>query len=267
MPQVNPDSIKYWQWPNVLGIDAALIAVIWQIALAHALTMPVGLTAHFVLGLSVWLTYLADRLFDVSTREEAALLSVRHRFSKRHAAFLWRVWFVVLAVNLLLATQLTLLQLKHGALLLAVCALYTLLNQKLSRKFFPKEICVALIYAGGVMVFLPEALHLGFFESFAFLCLLNCLVIGAKEKAVDSEMRVHSISRMMAERWLIPLACVGAALTLGSGVELSYGLTLSFGLLGLLHYLRTRIRVETFRVLVDTALLLGGVICLLANGM
>jgi len=253
---------KVWQWPNVLAIDAALIAAFWQSALAGALGAELGWAAYVVLGLSVWLTYSADRLFDVKSRDVRALLSLRHRFSKQHAARLWPAWFGVLFVNLLSATQLTATQLKHGALLLALCLLYTLLNQKLSRRFFPKEICVALIYAGGVGVLLPGNLPIGFFGAFALVCLLNCLAIGAKEKGIDSKMQVHSVAPLIAERFLAPLALIGAGLTLWSQIELSYGLALSFGLLSLLHCLRGRIGVEAFRVMADATLLLGAAGCL-----
>ncbi|WPJ94726.1 hypothetical protein SH580_14925 [Coraliomargarita algicola] len=254
---------KTWQCPNVLALDAALIAALWLIALERVHDLDIGWAAHAVLGLSVWLTYVADRLYDVKSRDAPALLSIRHRFSKRYASQLWRVWFVALGADLLLATQLTRMQLKHGALLLAICLIYTLLNQKLSRRFFPKEICVALIYAGGVAIFLPTPVSAGFFEAFAFLCLLNCLIIGAKEKHVDSKMRVHSIATLVAERWLSPLAWIGAGLVILSGVDLWQGLALSFALLGLLQHWRQRIDIETFRVLVDTALLVGGAVCLL----
>ncbi|MGZ0657418.1 hypothetical protein ACWPKO_02770 [Coraliomargarita sp. W4R53] len=253
---------KIWQWPNVLALDAALIAALWLIALESAHCVEIGWGAHAVLGLSVWLTYIADRLYDVRSRDMSTLLSARHQFSKRYATQIWYVWFLILGANLLLATQLTDLQLKHGALLLAICLIYTLLNQKLSRRFFPKEICVALIYAGGVAVFLPKTVPAGFFETFACLCLLNCLIIGAKEKHIDSKMRVHSVATLVAERWLTPLALIGAGLAFWSGGELWLGLALSFGLLALLHGWRQRIETETFRVLVDAALLVTPLIAI-----
>jgi len=257
MRQAKTNLIKLWQWPNVLALDTALIAVLWQVALAGAVGAELGGAAYVVLGLSVWLAYVADRLYDVKSRDAAALLSIRHQFAKRHVRRLWRVWFAMLGLNLLVATQLTGAQLKHGALLLAVCFVYTLLNQKLSRRFFPKEICVALIYAGGVVVFLPEAVSVGFFAAFAFLCLLDCLMIGAKEITIDAGMRVHSVAPMVSERYLTPLAWIGAGLSLWNGLELWLGLALSFALIGALHGLRNRIEVESFRVLVDAALVAG----------
>ena len=250
-------SIRLWQWPNILAIDTALIAILWQLSLARVLNAEIDWAASAVLGLSVWLTYVADRLLDVRSREKAALFSLRHQFAKRYRQALWYVWFVLLAMNLLLATQLTVLQLKNGSLLLIFCLLYTASNQKLSRHFFPKEICVALIYAGGVIIFMPVACPLGFFGVFTLLCLLNCLMIGAREKVIDAKMRVHSVAPLVAERWLAPLALFGAGLAVWRGDELWLGLALSFGLLGLLHGLRNRISIEAFRVLADASLVLG----------
>ncbi|MDQ8205990.1 hypothetical protein QEH52_00585 [Coraliomargarita sp. SDUM461003] len=251
-------STKIWQWPNVLAIDAALIAALWLLALERAHSLEITWVAHAVLALSVWLSYVADRLYDVRSRERAALLSTRHDFSKRYARPLWRVWFVALGVDLLLATQLSPQQLTKGVQLLIICLIYTLLNQKLSRRFFPKEICVALIYAGGVQIFLPNTVSTDFYQAFAFLCLLNCLIIGAKEKHIDAKMRVHSLATLVAERWLSPLAWTGAALVLWNRGDLWQGLALSFVLLGLLHRYRAHITIESFRVLVDAALLIGG---------
>jgi hypothetical protein len=250
-------SIQVWQWPNILAIDAALIAVLWQLALARVLNIEIGWAASGVLGLSVWLTYVADRLYDVGSREKVLLFSLRHQFATRYSQTLWHVWFVLLAMNLLLARQLTAMQVKNGSLLLIFCLLYTVLNQKLSRRFFPKEICVALIYAGGVIIFLPVAYPIGFFGLFTLLCLLNCLMIGAREKVIDAKMQVHSVAALVGEYWLAPLALIGAGLTIWRGDELWLGLAISFGLLGLLHGLRKRISLEAFRVLADTVLVVG----------
>ena len=259
--KMNP-TIRLWQWPNILAIDTALIAILWQLSLARVLNTEIDWAASAVLGLSVWLTYVADRLLDVRSREKAALFSLRHQFAKRYRQALWYIWFVLLAMNLLLAMQLTVLQLKNGSLLLIFCLLYTASNQKLSRYFYPKEICVALIYAGGVIIFMPVAFPLSFFGVFALLCLLNCLMIGAREKVIDAKMRIHSVALLVGESWLAPLALLGAGLAVWRGSELWLGLALSFGLLGLLHGLRNQISIEAYRVLADASLVLGAMYAL-----
>ncbi|MFT5836539.1 MAG: hypothetical protein ACI9ZV_000034 [Candidatus Azotimanducaceae bacterium] len=256
--------IHFWQWPNLLALDAALIAVLWQAALASALGAPLAMPGYIVLGLSVWLTYVADRLFDVASRPEASLLSLRHQFAKRYAQSLWVIWGGVLAINLLVAAQLSATQLKRGALLLALCLFYTLLNQKLSRRFFPKELCVALIYAGGVAVFLPTV-PLGFVACFAWLCLLNCLIIGSKEQSIDAKLQVHSLAPLVAERGLGILTLVSALIILWIDGACSRPLALSCALLGGLHFLRGKLVIENFRVLADGLLLAAPLLYLLAS--
>ena len=82
-------------------------------------------------------------------------------------------------------------------------------------------------------------------------------MIGAKEKVIDAKMRIHSVIPLIAEGWLTPLALLGAGLAIWRGGELWLELALSFGLLGLLHGLRKRISMETFRVLVDATIVLS----------
>jgi hypothetical protein len=249
--------IHLWQWPNVLAIDAALIAVAWQLALAGALDAPVAGPTVIVLALSVWLTYLADRLFDVGRRPTHRLHSLRHAFAKRNQRRLWRIWGLILISNIILAlTTLSPEELKKGGLLLLVCLGYTALNQKLSRQFFPKEICVALIYTGGVLVFQAATPPLSFAFFFALVCLSSCLIIGAKEKAIDIEMQVHSLAPIVAERWLgrcLLALHITAILFAPIG---ALALSLSFLGLGLLQILRPRISIEGFRALADAWLLI-----------
>lgn len=256
--------IQPWQWPNLLAIDAALIAMVWQVGLADALGLPLSMSARVVLALSVWLTYLADRLFDVARRPATLLLSARHAFAKRHTPTLWRVWSGVLALNLTIALlSLRMESLLKGALLLSLCLAYTVLNQRLSRRFFPKEAFVALIFTGGVVVFQQAAVPLDFALFFALLCLLNCLIIGAREKVIDARMEVHSIAPIVAEHWLGLSALVLHWLVIIVAPVGAVAMSAGFLALGVLHIFRSRIRVETFRVLADMSLLLPPVIWLL----
>ena len=92
-------------------------------------------------------------------------------------------------------------------------------------------------------------------------------MIGAKEKVVDTNMRIHSVTALIAEGWLTPLALLGAGLAIWRGGVLWLGLALSLGLLGLLHGLRKRISMETFRVLADATLVLGALSAIGFNGI
>jgi hypothetical protein len=256
--------VKFWQWPNLLAVDAALIAVVWQVALAQALGAPIDAASIWVLGLAVWLTYTADRLFDVAGRPGDALLSIRHSFTKRNALRLWVVWSAILFGTLLLALLgLSASELQKGTVLLCLCLVYLFLCQKLSSLFFPKEALVALIFTGGVLVFQRAVVPLPFALSLAVLVLLNCLIISAREAHIDDRLGTRSLAVLIAARWLGPLALglhVVALLTLETG-RLAFAL--AFLALGCLHLLRHRIDTETFRVIADSILLVAAVAWLL----
>ena len=238
----------------------------WQVSLATVLGAPLPWVACAVLAISVWLTYMADRLFDVAQRPSAHLLSARHAFAKRHAHLLWRIWAGALGLAILLALfGLSSTDLKKGLLLLALCLLYTALNQQYSRRFFPKEAFVALIYTGGVVVFQGATIPLGFALFFSLLCLTNCLIIGVKEKAIDAKMHVHSIAPIVAEHWLGPAALILHLLAILTAPTGAVALSAGFLALGLLHLFRRRFEVESFRVLADMCLLLPPVVWLLSG--
>jgi len=250
--------IRLWQWPNLLAVDAALIALVWQAAFAAALGHEVSAAVQIVLGLSVWLTYIADRLFDVAKRPLQKLHSARHRFVKQYRNTLWRCWWCVLLSNIGIAfAGLTSTQLKNGAALLALCLVYTALNQTLSRRFFPKELCVALIFAGGVIVFLlPSASLWPPARALALLCLINCLMIGAKEQCIDTALQVRSLSRLPTLFiTALKITCALSLCFLDHAWALQIGLSL--GALLIIHAYQKRLCIETFRVLTDSALLIG----------
>lgn len=249
---------KLWQWPNILSIDAAGIALAWLWAFAHTFDRSLHIGAYCILGISAWLVYLADRLLDVAPRRPEQLLSHRHRFAKAHTRGLWILWSTVVLVDIALAfSALSAYQLRHGFVLLGAALFYTLLNQKLSKRCFPKEICVALIYAGGVIVFLNGHLPWWAAFSFALICFLNCVQIGIQERSVDRALEVDSLARHLAGHRLW-LCFVGAALSLlWVPHTLQWAIASSLAVLALLQLCRHRLQTESFRVLVDAALLVG----------
>ena len=250
--------IRLWQWPNLLAIDTALIALVWQGAFAATFEIQISAATQMVLGLSVWLTYMADRLFDVAKRPLQQLHSTRHQFAKQHRSTLWRVWWAVLINNIGIAfTGLSTHELRNGAMLLALCLVYTVLNQKLSRRLFPKEICVAIIYAGGVILFLiPNATLWAPAGALALLFLINCLMIGSKEQCIDDALQVSSLSRLPTQFIIVlEIICALSLYCLDRVWALPIGLSL--GTILIIHLNQKRLPVETFRVLTDSALLIG----------
>src|SRR5688572_15126780 len=97
-----------WLLPNVLSLDAPVIAVLWQGFLVAVFDTPITLAARVSLGLAVWAIYIADRLLD--TREpQAGATTARHAFHSRHrlsmswllaAVILFASWAALFQVRL-----------------------------------------------------------------------------------------------------------------------------------------------------------------------
>jgi len=89
-PTAQPDlekRVPWWLWPQVLCLDAPLVAVLWGAALgrSHYLHLPSAFL--WALGLATWLIYLVDRVAD----DEPGPLptSTRHWFVQRYRRWVW----------------------------------------------------------------------------------------------------------------------------------------------------------------------------------
>ncbi len=259
MTHIGP--IRVWQWPNLLGLDAAVIAVCWAafFAVGREAAAAPGWAAYTVLGLSVWLTYMADRLLDAAAQSMCALLAQRHRFARKYQALLLRVWLAVLVINGLIAFQaLSEAQLQRGFVLFLVCLIYTLLNRLLSKYYFPKELFVAVIFTAGTQVFqVPPALDSAVI-ALGLLCLVNCLMIADQEQEVDALLQVRSAITH------VPSPGIGLLLAIILVFELITGprgaILISAAALAILFAGRHRIPAEIYRVLCDSARLLGPIL-------
>lgn len=94
--------VSWWLWPQVLSLDAPIVIVLWQAALAH--THRVHLPPAFAWGLALvtWLVYVVDRTADAVSGRLARPPSARHAFYYKHrkatlfavlpAGFLAMIW-------------------------------------------------------------------------------------------------------------------------------------------------------------------------------
>ena len=55
---------RVWLWPNLLSLDAPVVALLWQILFARCFHARVELLPSILLVLAVWLIYAADRTID-----------------------------------------------------------------------------------------------------------------------------------------------------------------------------------------------------------
>ncbi len=276
--------IRWWQWPNVLALDAALVGVGWlwligsyTVDYAWGTYSMTGKVQLAVMGLSIWLVYFADRWLDVRKLDETAIPTLRHHFMKRYGNAMIPAWIFLFVFTFLLAMLgLPFIELEEGLGLLMLCVLHGWLVQKKYFRLPLKEAVIGLAFASGVYVFLGnESLVLsvapvvvltndelllaaGLFGS---LCFANCALIAERERDIDRALGRASVARQFPHLQLI---WAGLALAVGGSacwllpagvVGIKAALVVTGAFLGLLGVLMNRLPPEVFRVLADTAML------------
>lgn len=268
-----PGRPHWWQWLTVLSLDAPLVAVAWQTALARAARLPLHGHHVFILGAAVWLAYAADRWIEGWRLTPEQVLTQRHFFYLRWRWPVAGVWLLVAAAAVSESfAALTRRELAAGLLLLGPVLVYLLSHQLVHRrhpKRAPKEICVALLFAAGVICFAAAQHPAVLVEAavplalFALLCFTNCSLIALWEDEVDRAHAQTSLALQFPDShgvvrrlpWIIALA--GTALALAGRPGLA-GVTAcaaaSGALLGGLDRLHRRLGRQLSRALADVAL-------------
>ena len=116
MPPVSPAAqrrVPWWMWPNVLSLDAPVVAVLWQAALARVSGVALPEGCHLALGLAVWLIYMVDRVLDGFSMGEQPVKTMRHAFYQRYR---WYFVFGVLPLGTLALGWVSLTAIPEGIL-------------------------------------------------------------------------------------------------------------------------------------------------------
>jgi hypothetical protein len=248
---VPADTRRAWLWPNLLSLDAPLVAVLWQVLFARCFHAAVNVLAAVLLMLAVWLIYAADRVLD-AWRDSSHL--PRHEFYRRHWRAVLPVWGAILGIAGWLAwTELPASLLMEGLILSAAVVLYfgaVHLAPATFRRTWPKEAAVAVLFALGATVatwnHVRSAADVETILLFSCLCWINCVAIEQWESGKP--------------RWPIGTAafgvCVAAVILLYqhrpvlSSAEAASALAFVF-----LDRGRNRFTADALRVLADVALL------------
>ncbi len=236
-----------WLWPNLLSLDAPVVAVLWQILFARCFQVPVDALAAILLLLTVWLIYAADRTLDAWKGDGH---SPRHEFYQRRWKILLPVWLAVLGLTGWLAAEhLSPSLFLRGVVLLAVVALYfALVHSGILR--WPKEAAVGVLFALGASLEawskVKTPADVATILLFSGLCWMNCIAI----QRWEGERLDWSPSAAA-----IVLACAAAVLLYAhrpvlGGAELASAF--AFLLLDRVH---RKLSLDAVRVLADVALL------------
>jgi hypothetical protein len=207
--------IPWWLWPNVLSLDAPIIAVLWQRFFAHCWGIHLRTEASIVLGMAVWVIYVIDRCWDTYNKPIEAL-PTRHLFVKKYL-----ILFLVLALavgGLSFGIAVNMLYdhvYKAGLIVASLIAGYlfiwqVLRIQRLERTYI-KEIMVGSLFAVGstfnLFILSPDAkewLHYAEIFLFSIACTLNCITITWAE----SNKNVKYLHRIVRAELFIALGLI-----------------------------------------------------------
>jgi len=277
----------FWLYPNLLSLDAPLVAVAWLHVFAKIWRLDYHpWEAYVTLGLAVWVIYVADRLLDVSMLAgSCAQLEARHQFHSEHR----KAFRIGIAVALLVAMSLVLTKMpmtiyKHlvlgGVLVAGFFGLSMLSSQDNHEVPHTKNILAGVTFAFGTAMTahlyrweygIYEMLSSREFVCFAVLCVLNISAIDLWEHASRSaDLEIGATDELSLT---LPLTLLGAA-ALGFALldeELTtrpffYAILTGSALLYVLNRTRARFPMDGLRVLADLALLIPVLVFLAASG-
>ncbi len=268
-----------WLWPNLLSLDAPLVAVAWfwvfkQVWLVkyHQPTLP------FLLAIAVWCVYVADRLLDERMAQMGSKRETsRHQFHRR-----WRrALTVALLIGTIASMALLVVQarglIKHGLFVLVPGVGYFVVSFYDSGRgvSYFKNFLAGLAFGYGTAVgvhFRSRESHDLFFGlilspeviAFSLLCILNMTAIDHWEEARESkDPDEKAIYETVLTLLLILLA--GAALLMAMRAQrlnleeqkaFFIAIMVSAAALQVINRVRARFSLDSLRVLADVAMLL-----------
>jgi len=277
----------FWLYPNLLSLDAPLVAVVWLHVFAR--TWRLGYhpwEAYVTLGLAVWAIYVVDRLLDVVLHGDTpAKLETRHRFHQDHRR-LFRIGFAVaLAVAVLLVvTKMPMTIYKYlllgGVMVAGFFGLSMLTNPQAGETPLAKNVLAGVTFAFGTAmtahIYRPE---LGIFDllvsheviCFAVLCILNISAIDLWEhasRATDLESKASDELSLTLPLTLLAGASLAFALmdSEQSSRPFFYAVLTGSALLYILNRKRAEFSLDALRVLADLAMLVPVLVFVAASG-
>ena len=276
LPLPSPTPRPLWLWPNLLSLDAVIVALLWQQVFASAVSVSLSAAERSGLAFAVWAIYLADRTLD--SWNHAKLPSARHIFYREHRTLASLLAGFALAAEAVACCFLSRSVMLAGLALSGLVAFHFLtVHTRLAfDKRLPKEISVAAVFAAGVALvplvksrFDPSLISAAFL--FAMLCALNCASVeygewqhfGSEQPAQPSTSAVWLTRRLRPVA--VAMALVAVALVVATSGRQLYG-GIAASALALIWFNQTyaRMSADAMRVTADLSLL-APVLLLLAT--
>lgn len=277
----------FWLYPNLLSLDAPLVAVAWLHVFAK--TWRLGYhpwEAYVTLALAVWAIYVADRLFDSSlTSGTSEKLEARHHFHRAHRkGFRIGVMIALGVAVILVVTKMPMTIYKHlllgGVLVAGFFGLSILSSQEGDEVPHTKNIMAGLTFAFGTAMTahlyrweygIYDMLSSREFICFAVLCILNISAIDLWEHAArSSDIETKASDELSLT---LPLTLLGFAALAFALLEdelttrpFFYAILTGAALLHVLNRTRSRFSLDALRVLADVALIIPVLVFIAASG-
>ncbi len=259
-----------WLWPNLLSLDAPIVAILWQLLVARCLGLQLNPYEIILLGAAVWLIYAADRVLDAMRSsphngEPTRLLFYRRNIRTSTVAVLCAALAIAPLAHWLLAPAMFRAGLWLAAWIAAYIASIHLVPLEW-RSRWPREFVVALFFTIGTFLAIwiaagedlrglaaPAAL-------FLLLCWVNCCAIEFWESPQGRETStMHASTRWLAmhsSRVALSIAVLSLALEWASLLPSGFFVAplLSGAAFYALTTLRPKLAPDFLRVAADLAL-------------
>jgi hypothetical protein len=277
VPRVVPAAHRkpLWLLPNLLSLDAPLVAVAWLYVFLQTWRLYHPWEAYVSLGLAVWGIYVADRLLDASLLDGTdSRLEARHHFHRRYR----RPFRAALIAALLVATAIVVTRMpmtiyKHLLVGAVFVAGFFGLSMVTARERpdvpYTKNILAGVAFAFGVSMTahlyrfefgIPDLITSREFVCFAVLCILNISAIDLWEHAAATEDREIKASDELA--LTLPLFLLSGASIVYALMEdematrpFFYSILTGAALLYVINRNRSHFGMDALRVFADLALL------------
>jgi uncharacterized membrane protein YphA (DoxX/SURF4 family) len=264
-----------WLIPNLLSLDAPLVAVAWLYVFAKTWRVVYLPTSTYIsLALVVWVIYVVDRLLDASMKDRSSeALEARHEFHHKH-----RKVFCILAgiagltalvfVIMDLATKIYGYALFGGVMVAGFFTLSIFSTRGPNEVPYAKNIIAGFAFAYGTAMLAfaytgfdsDELLKSPELICFAVLCILNISAIDLWEHAARfSDPEIKATDELALT---LPLTLLGAAALVFALKDSDlttrpffYAILTGAALLQILNRNRTRFSMQALRVMADVALL------------
>ncbi len=245
---------RVWLWPNLLSLDAPLIALLWQVLFVRCFHSRPAPISSLLLAVSVWLIYAADHALDALLHASAAALRPRHQFYRRHWRAVAPVWTLALGLCGWVAWRsLPASEFDCGALLISGVAIYLGVAHAIPGVVsWPgsKEAAVAVLFGlGTALAAWPhisngsDALAVALFS---VLCWVNCTAIEDWESGRPARPGAGLAAVAIA---LVAVLLLREHRPVLGGAETASALGLMF-----VDRLRGRLSADALRVLADAVL-------------